>query len=398
MIKWNSAWVPLSLITIAISMVMFPQDTFNAASKGVDLWWQIVFPSLLPFLIISETMVKTGVVHFFGKLIEPIIMTLFRVSGIGGLVWVMGSVSGFPAGPRLVASLRANNQLNRIEAQRLLSFSHAASPIFITSAISVGFFHQPKLGVLLAISHYLGNILVGLAMTFYGRKEEKNYLLRHNHSFSIKKAFDEMEKTKKLHQDTFANLVGGSIQSSIQTLMMIGGFIILFSVLQTVLIHLHLFQFLSHFLAIGFVAIGWSKDLTAPFLSGILELTMGSQQIGNLSSSLIIKVVLVAFLLGFSGLSIQSQVASLIAKTDLYFKPFFYSRIAHGIFAGILVVIFWKPYQSVNPLAVSAWIGPPEFFHTILPFSKVGPLFTLFVLILFVIFQGICLVKEKERN
>ncbi len=396
MSKWNSIWILLSLICVAISMIMFPQDIFTSASKGVDLWWEIVFPSLLPFLIISETMVKTGVVHFFGKLIEPVIMKLFRVSGIGGLVWVMGSVSGFPAGPRLVANLRENHQLNRIEAQRLLSFSHAASPIFITSAVSVGFFHQPKLGLLLALSHYLGNIFVGLAMTFYGRKEEKNLFLPRTNSFSLQKALFEMEKTKKLNQDTFANLVGGSIQSSIQTLMMIGGFIILFSVLQTVLIHLHIFQFLSHFLVIGFTALGWSKELCYPFLSGILELTMGSQQIGSFSTSLLIKVGLVAFLLGFSGLSIQSQVASLIAKTDLSFKPFFYSRIAHGFFSGALVLLFWKPYQAINPIVVTTWTHSTKSLNSIFLFSKIGPLFTLFVLILFVIFQGLRLIQEKE--
>ena len=37
-------------VILTIAMVLFPEDTFSAALKGLRVWWEIVFPALLPFL------------------------------------------------------------------------------------------------------------------------------------------------------------------------------------------------------------------------------------------------------------------------------------------------------------------------------------------------------------
>ncbi len=65
---------------------------------------------------------------------------LFRVPGVGGFVWAMGLASGNPAGAKLTARLRKENKVNRIEAERLVSFTNSANPLFIFGAIAVGFF------------------------------------------------------------------------------------------------------------------------------------------------------------------------------------------------------------------------------------------------------------------
>ena len=47
------------------------------------MWWQIVFPSLLPFLILSELLISFGVVSFLGVMLEPFMRPFFRVPGVG---------------------------------------------------------------------------------------------------------------------------------------------------------------------------------------------------------------------------------------------------------------------------------------------------------------------------
>ena len=64
------------------------------------MWWEIVFPSLLPFFIVSEMLIGFGVVKFIGVLLEPFMRPLFKVPGVGGFVWAMGMASGFPAGAK----------------------------------------------------------------------------------------------------------------------------------------------------------------------------------------------------------------------------------------------------------------------------------------------------------
>ena len=164
-----------TIVTImAVALVVFPQESFEASKSGLHMWWQIVFPSLLPFLIISELLISFGVVSFLGVILEPLMRPFFRVPGVGGFVWAMGLASGFPAGAKFTARLRLEKQLTRIEGERLVSFTNSSNPLFIFVAISVGFFHNPKLGLILAVAHYVGNVIVGFIMRYYGRKRRKN--------------------------------------------------------------------------------------------------------------------------------------------------------------------------------------------------------------------------------
>ena len=170
-----------TIVTImAVALVVFPQDSFEASKSGLHMWWQIVFPSLLPFLIMSELLISFGVVSFLGVILEPLMRPFFGVPGVGGFVWAMGLASGFPAGAKFTARLRLEKQLTRIEGERLVSFTNSSNPLFIFVAISVGFFHNPKLGVILAVSHYVGNVIVGCYHAFLWEKRRNDPIEKKN--------------------------------------------------------------------------------------------------------------------------------------------------------------------------------------------------------------------------
>ena len=75
---------------------------------------------------------------------------LFRVPGVGGFAWAMGMASGNPAGAKISSRLRQEGQVSKIEAERLAAFTNSSNPLFIFGAVSVGFFNNPKLGIVLA--------------------------------------------------------------------------------------------------------------------------------------------------------------------------------------------------------------------------------------------------------
>lgn len=39
-----------SAIIIAISIIIYPKETYMASVNGLKMWWDVVFPSLMPFL------------------------------------------------------------------------------------------------------------------------------------------------------------------------------------------------------------------------------------------------------------------------------------------------------------------------------------------------------------
>lgn len=337
----------LIAVIMAAALILMPQEAFEASVRGLNIWLEIVFPSLLPFLIIAEMLIAFGVVKLLGVFLEPLMRPLFKVPGAGGFVWAMGLASGNPSGAKLTARLRDEGQLSRIEAERLVSFTSSSNPLFIFGAVSIGFFNNAKLGILLGLTHYAANIFVGLVMRFYGRNEEKKNLNRSKKDtsiFPIMTALKSMHRTRLNDQRPFGKILGDAVNSSIQTLLMIGGFIIIFSVINKLLFHLHITSFFASIFSSLFHTLHLPSTLSIPFISGLFEITLGSQltsQAGG--ATLLTQAIIVSSLLAFGGFSIQAQVASILAETDIRFKPFFLARLIHTFFAAILTLILWKP-------------------------------------------------------
>ncbi|NLZ28538.1 MAG: sporulation integral membrane protein YlbJ, partial [Firmicutes bacterium] len=128
----------LLVVGLTVSVILFPEDAFNASVTGLEIWWKIVFPALLPFFVISHILIGLGVVHMLGVILEPIMRPLFNVPGAGSFVLAMGLASGFPIGALLTTKLREQNLCTRIEAERLLSFTNTADPLFMFGAVAVG--------------------------------------------------------------------------------------------------------------------------------------------------------------------------------------------------------------------------------------------------------------------
>lgn len=391
--KIKTVFLALSVTIMAVSLISFPQESVDASIRGLNMWWEIVFPSLLPFFIVSEMLIGFGVVKFIGVLLEPIMRPVFRVPGVGGFVWAMGMASGYPAGAKLTARLRQEGQLTKIEAERLVSFTNSSNPLFIFGAVSVGFFYNPNLGVIFALSHYLGNICVGILMRFHGSEEETKRK-EHSKGFKLRSALSALHQTRLKDNRPIGKLLGDAVMSSVQTLLMIGGFIILFSVINKLLFHLQITGFLSKMVDFCFHMLNLPAELSIPFISGLFEITLGSQLTSQVQeATLMQQVIITSFILAFSGFSVQAQVASILAQTDIRFQPFFIARIFHGLFAGMFACLLWDPiykrfYQQEQPsnaipvgfFGEESWLR--ALYHWVI---QTGPLITIFTLTVYIL-------------
>ncbi|MBU5467754.1 sporulation integral membrane protein YlbJ [Virgibacillus sp. MSJ-26] len=366
----------------AYSLIKYPDQALEASIRGLNSWWEVVFPSLLPFFITAELLLAFGVVHFVGVLFEPIMRPLFNVPGAGSFAWLMGMASGYPTGAKITVRLREEQQVSRAEAERLVTFTNASSPLFIFGAVSVGFFHDVKLGALLAISHYVGNTLVGICMRFHGasNKKKKNS----KYKFSIKRAFKEMHRSRLNDKRPFGEILGDSVLNSIKTLVMVGGFIILFSVIIKLLYLTGITTAIAAILKYIFLLFSIPVEYAVPFISGFFEITTGIQMISQVQpDTLLITVMLTSFIIGFNGFSIQAQVGSIISHTDIRFSPYFISRILHGIFASILSALLYKPLYinrqafDRDDLPVSGMVTDNFYSHIFRELSYYGPLITI---------------------
>lgn len=351
--QMKTALLGLSAIFLAATIIKFPEESFNASLRGLKVWWEIIFPALFPFLLTSELLLGFGIVRFLGVLLEPLMRPLFNVPGVGGFVLTMGFASGYPMGAKLSTRLREQKLISKTEGERLVAFTSTSDPLFIFGAISVGFFHDPKLGVSLAIIHYLSSLLVGFIMKYYKKNEvmqptfrkkpEKNILIR---------AFDAMHQARITETRGFGKLMGDGVMSSIETLLMIGGFIMFFSVILTLITAIGLTNILTGLLAIILVPLGISLELTTALIYGFFEVTLGVKAVSEASAGtpFIQKIAIVSLISAWSGISVHAQVAAIVQKTDIRYLPFLFGRILHSIFAFILTFILWEPLRLTGLL------------------------------------------------
>ncbi|GAA0294145.1 sporulation integral membrane protein YlbJ [Gracilibacillus halotolerans] len=382
--------------TLAATTIIFPNEVLQASKRGVEMWATSVFPSLLPFFIIAELLIAFGVVHFIGVLLEPLMRPLFNVPGAGGFVWAMGMASGYPSGAKFTARLRQANQLTKTEAERLVSFTNSSSPLFIIGAVAIGFFHDQQLGILLAVVHYISNFFVGVSMRYYKRNESGTM---YRTSFSFHKALGALHHARVQDNRSLGKVLGDSVERSIKTLIMIGGFIVLFSVITQLMKQLYLTNVIAEGLKYILRSMSMEEVLALPFISGIFEITIGAFEMSQINSSMLHIAMLVSVFLAFNGFSVQAQVASILATTDVRFKPYFVARLIHGVYAIVLTIILFKPLYQEPIALVSNWqnFDTKDISSIWLSIQSFFIVTTLIILFMYFMYLFLTLLGKRKR-
>lgn len=326
----------LPFFLLAVAMFYYPQEVVLSAADGLDLWWKFVLPALLPFFILSELLMGTGFVNFLGVLLEPLMRPIFRLPGQASFIVAMSYTSGIPVGAVLTTKLRQQKALTREEGERLLAFTCNPSPGFMFGAIASSMMGKPGLGVILAGSVYLSNLLVGILFRFYKVKKSEDYPTGPP---SLRRAFQEMRRAQAQETRPFGQLLGDAVRQSINTILHVGGFILFFSVIVHMLSVFKITESMGVFLQ-GLTSGNLSSQGVSALVNGFLETTLGCRSTIEAFPTLRLQVGVIAFLLGWGGLSVFAQVASFTSTTDLRFTPFAIGRSLHAIFALLISQIF----------------------------------------------------------
>jgi sporulation integral membrane protein YlbJ len=323
------------VMLLTVSLVGFPEVGVRAAAAGLKIFWEVVLPSLLPFFVLSEIMLGMGVVHFLGVLLEPLMRPLFNVPGIGAFALSMGLAAGYPMDAVITGKFRRNGLCTRVEGERLLSFTNTADPLFMFGAVAVGMFHRPQLGVVLSAAHYLASFTVGFLFKYYRGGETSEVVETEpvRTTFIWRRAVCTLFQARREDGRPFGKLMGDAVRESMNTLLLIGGFIMLFSVLVALVKALGLMKLIVTPLGGILSLFGLNPGLATALFNGILEIDLGAMTASQVSASLADQVVVVSWIIAWSGLCVHGQVASVIHDTDIRMRPYIIARLLHGFLA-----------------------------------------------------------------
>lgn len=325
-IKIKSLILPTLICVFILCLLLFSKSNLAAAKSGLSLWANSVLPSLLPFFIATELLGYTNIVTVLGKALNKLMRPIFNVPGAGAFALMMGIISGYPVGAKIVSNLKEQKLCTNIEAERLLAFTNNSGPLFIVGTVGVGMFYDFSLGMILFGIHVLSTLTVGFLFRWWGKSKERKY--RNSECIS---------SPSTLSFSNLGEVLSKSIISSINTVLMIGGFVVLFSIIISMLSTSNVLHIIANFLKIFHIP----NYLSMSFLAGFLEITNGLFYITTLNvCSFKIKAMLCSFVLGFGGFSVLLQVLSISSKAKISIKPYFVGKILQACFAMFYTYLF----------------------------------------------------------
>ena len=302
------------MLGAAALFVLFTLGSRSArqgALVGLRLLGELLIPSLLPFFVAAGLLNRLGFTHALGRRLSGTLGRLFGLSGCGCTVFLLGLSGGYPLGAATAADLCRRGQLDKAEAQRLLRFCDNTGPSFALGAVGAAF-GSTRAGLFLWCLHVLSAILLGMVFAGHGPGHSQQWLSPDTESPAA--AFT------------------GAVQSAVQALANIAGFVIFFNALLSVVnstgLLLHAAKVLGRLT--GLEALWWQTLLT-----GVLELSSAVGQMQGLPCTGA-NLALGGFLLSWGGLCIHCQSMAVLQGTGLNGKERLGGKLLQGVLAGVL--------------------------------------------------------------
>ncbi len=322
--KITSILIMLVLMFIGYEILTESETILNSVNFSLNVFKNNIFPSLFPFFVLSNLLIKCGLPEFMGNLFKGVMNKFFKIKGVAAFIFFMSIISGNPANAKYTRELYLEKKINKYEATKILCFTCFSNPLFILGTVSILFLNNKEAGLLILLCHYLGNIFVGFGMRNYHPSKIEN------EKTSLKKAINEMHKKRISNKDSFGEIITNSLISSINTLLLILGVITTCIVLTTIIDN--------------------NLNLNSIFqsvLNGFVEMTQGLKYISLEAIPLKMKCVLTVMILSFGGLSIHMQIVSILSDTEIKYLPFLCARICHAIISSILMYVLFDFWVSL---------------------------------------------------
>lgn len=278
--------ITIFFIIIIISYIIFNTTSINnTIIYATKLFFYKVFPFLFTMIILNELLLNNNILFYLDK--------IFKKNGVKYYVILMSLLSGSPTSIYLIKELHINKIIEVKDANKLLLCSHFSNPIFLISILSSLF--NKKIVLIIILCHYLPNFIISF---FIKINPNKNNLIIKNNDFNT--------------------ILNKAINTSLMVLGTLSVYILISNIIADI------------FNILGYYSV---------FLKGLLEITQGLNEINNLFIPLKKQVMIAIIFINFGGLSIHSQIKSIISDTPMNYNYYLIGRISSILFALIILII-----------------------------------------------------------
>lgn len=320
LLKINKQIIICMLISILIIIFVKNINTcIPAALEGCKLWYKAILPTTFPFVVICNLLISFDGINLYSKFIGPIICKPLKLTNNCSFPIVASILCGYPLGAKYSADVYTKGYIEKEEYSRLLNIASNVGPLFLIGSVGAALLNNVVLGYIMIIANYLSCIIIG-------------FLTIKKRASSIRKA----QSPFKTESENVGTSIKNAIQNGISTVLNIGGFIIMFSVIISLIknnIYIaYIFEKFEDILNLS------SGTLYGLFL-GSIEITNGCSILSELNINIPLKLALISFLCSFSGLAIIAQVSSFVSETNVNYLKYISLKLLQGIISFVITYI-----------------------------------------------------------
>lgn len=222
-------------VIVVFGIIQSPGEAFRASLAGLQIWWQHVFPGLLPPLILAELLAASGLLHGFSTLAEPLTRSLFKLPGAAGWAMAFGWSAGIPAGAKETARLRSAGLIRKQDTGLLLFLSHMPNPFLVVIIVGAGLLQSPMLGWAIAAGIWSAAIVVGFFWAHLAASRAGYPSAAIGNGALIRRSVRIAEEARQTDGRPFGRQLADGVTNAVATLMSIGGLMMMAAVVLRLL-------------------------------------------------------------------------------------------------------------------------------------------------------------------
>ena len=295
-----------------ILVITNPKVCTEGAVKGLLLSGRVIIPSLFPFTACVLFIMKSGGLSLL-DFANPFTKRVFRLSPQQFSLMLLSFIGGYPVGGKLLNEAVKSGKISKENAGIMLNYCVNAGPAFIVLAVGGGILGSKKIGYLLLLAHIISSLILSLVFGHF-----------------IKNDNTDSENTAESFSPADNFVV--SVCEAASAIFSVCAYVILFSTVNEYM------NCLSE------------KISVLKYISPLLEVTNAVTGMRN--------IVIIAFLLGFAGVSVWCQIISMGKLIKINFAVFTLSRTAHGVLSAVITALLLKVFGIAVTVSASVKYTP----------------------------------------
>lgn len=314
------------LICTAVFCLVKTDMISSAVSEALGRCIYVIIPSLYAMMIISQLLIKSGIIDRISGLAGGTGKILFGMEKVVFSVFLFSMIAGYPVGTKMLCSAYEKGLIEKRRAEIFSGLCFGAGTAFIYGCIAGQIYGNRLAGNIIFISTVCANIVLAFIVSFFMRKNCNSVTEK---------------STVRLSSEMLTECVINGGHSIISICFMVMAFAVITEILDYSGIISVAGKFLSKLTELP-------PDDSQQFITAILDVTA----VNGFSAGNYELLPYISFLVSFGGICVIFQISAVSGKLSL--KPLVILRTAAAVISFIICRIITPLMLSSETVAVSS--------------------------------------------